>query len=90
MDGCAAKNEPSWTLSGLEAAALGLAGEGAGLGAINRGAATVQTARASAASVTKAARSKNSDRLPQTGLIYSILLRKRFHNYPPFEGGLRF
>jgi len=89
MDVRAAESEPISTLSGFGADALGAADGGAGRGEITRGAATAQTTRALAASVTKPARTKNSDRLPQTGPIYPILSRKRFQHYHPFEGGLR-
>lgn len=89
MDGLALLNDPIGTLSGLEAGVLGAADRGAGPGERTRGAATAQTTRTSAASVPKTARAKSNDRLPQTGLIYSILIRKRFQHYTSFEGGHR-
>jgi len=89
MDGCAPKNDPIGTLSGFDADALGVADGGVGLGERKRGAATAQTTRTSAASVTKTARTTNNNRLPQTGLIYSILIRKRFQHYSSIEGGHR-
>ena len=86
MDGCALENERNGTLSAFGVDALGVAEGAVGLGEITRGAATAQTTRTSAASGIKTARTKNSDRLPQTGLIYSILFRKRFQHYTSFEG----
>ena len=87
MDGLALKNDPIGTWSGPEACVSGAAGGGAGPGASTRGAATAQTTRTSAASTPKKARAKKSDRLPQKGLIYPILPRKRLQHYTSFEGG---
>jgi len=89
MDGFALKNDPIGTLSGFGVDALGVADGTAGSGERTRGAATAQTTSTSAASVPKNARTKNSDRLPQTGLTYLILTRKRYRHYTPFEGGHR-
>ena len=89
MDGRAAENELISTLSDFGVDVLGAADGGAERVEITRGAASAQTTRALAASVTKPVRTKNSDRLPQTGPISPILSRKRFLDYHPFEGGLR-
>lgn len=89
MDGCALGNERNGTLSAFGDDALGASEGAVGLGEITRGAATAQTTSTSAASVTKTARTTNNDRLPQTGLIYPILFRKRFQHYSSFEGDHR-
>ena len=89
MDVRAAESEPISTSSGFGVDALGAADGGAGRGEITSGAATAQTTRALAASVIKPVRTKNSDRLPQTGPIHPILSCKRFRHYHPSEGGLR-
>jgi len=85
MDDCALREDPSGTLS-VFAAALGVVDGGVCPGERTRGAATAQITKASAARVIKAARAKFSDRLPQADLMYSILIRKRFQHYSPFEG----
>jgi hypothetical protein len=87
MKGFAAKNDPTGTSSGFAAVVLGAADGGGEPGDKRRGAATAQTTRTSAATVTKPARMKRSDRLPQTGLMNSILICKRFQHYSPIEGG---
>jgi hypothetical protein len=89
MDGFTLKNDPTGTLSGFAADALGVADGWDEPGERTRGAATAQTTRTSAANVAKTARAKNSDRLPQTGLTYLILTCKRYRYYAPFEGGRR-
>jgi len=89
MDGCAFGNDRIGTSSGFEADVLGAVGGGSEPGERTRGAATAQIVRTSAASVPKTARAKNSDRLPQTGLMNPILVRKRFQDYTSVEGGHR-
>jgi hypothetical protein len=90
MDGCAPKNDPSGTSSGFGVAVLGLADGRGGSEERTCGAATAQIASTSAASVANAARTKKSDRLPQTGLMYFILIRKRLQHYTSIEGGHSF
>jgi len=87
MDDCAFKNDPIETRSGLGVAPLAALCGGALLGETTRGAATAHTTSASAANATKPARARNSDRLPQTGLIFFILTRKRLSDYSSLEGG---
>ena len=90
MDGRTAGNDPNGTFTGFGVDALGVADDDGELGERTRGAATAQITRTSAASVTKAVRTKKSDRFPQTGLMNSILIRKRLQHYSSFEGGHRF
>ena len=90
MDGCAPINDPSGTLTGPGVGRLGAADGLGEPGERTRGAATAQITSTSAASVANAARVKNSDRLPQTGLMYPILNRKRLQHYTSFEGGHSF
>lgn len=90
MDGCAPGNDRIGTLSAFGVDTLGVADGCVPRGETTRGAATAQTTSASAASVTKLARAKNSERLPQISLIYLILVRQRFQNYTSLEGGHRF
>lgn len=89
MDGGFAKNDPSGTSTDFGVDASGVADGDGELGERTRGAATAQITRTSAANVINAARIKNSDRLPQTGLMYPILIRKRLQHYSSFEGGHR-
>ena len=90
MDGCAPINDPSGTLTGPGVGRLGVADDLGESGERTRGAATAQITSTSAASVANAARAKNSDRLPQTGLMNLILNRKRLRRYTSFEGGHSF
>jgi hypothetical protein len=89
MDGRTTENDPSGTFTGFGADASGVADDDGELGERTRGAATAQITRASAASVTNNVRAKTSDRFPQTGLMNSILIRKRLQRYSSFEGGHR-
>jgi hypothetical protein len=90
MDGRVPKNDPSGTLTGLGVGTLGVADGPGEPGERTRGAATAQITSTIAASVANAARVKNSDRFPQTGLMYLILNRKRLQHYTSFEGGHSF